>query len=94
MWHFLWNDKESGVQFLNCDQKNKNVLNSVTILFFFLNPKQSEKAHELTLLLAMIVPMTTYDIVINVAMTRKKRVGGDDDFDGSVGGDDHFDDCY
>ena len=25
---FFWNDKESGVHFMNCDQKNKTVLNS------------------------------------------------------------------
>ena len=86
------------MQFLNCHQKNKTVLNSVTIFFFLKkkpnkqkknkeeeNPKQLEN----TLGLAMI-PMTTY----NDGDDLKDSVGGDDDFDCSVGGDNGFDDCY
>ena len=45
-FHFHWNDKESGVQFLNCDLKSKTLLNSVTFFFLEKNQKQSEKANE------------------------------------------------
>ena len=43
MWQVLGNDKEIGLQFLNCHQKNKTVLNSVTIIFFFWKKKKKRR---------------------------------------------------
>ena len=63
-FHFLWNDKESGVQFLNCDLKSKTLLNSVT--FFFLEKIKNNRRRPMSL--AMIVTMTMM-IAIKVAMT-------------------------
>ena len=65
MWQVLGNDKETGLQFLNCHQKNKTVLNSVTINFFGKKKKKKKeeenpKQSDYTLGLALI-PMTTYN---------------------------------
>ena len=54
---------ETGLQFLNCHQKNKTVLNSVTIIFFGKKKKKKRRRKFKTIGKYTGVGVDTYDYI-------------------------------